>query len=181
MSVPVLTIPGLWNSGPQHWQTYWEARHPSFRRVMQRDFDQPDRSEWVANLEMAVTDCDTPPVLAAHSLGCSLVGQWAEDCGGQGVLGAFLVAPSDVEHPDYPIEGRSFSYMPLSRLPFPSIVIASTNDQFVSVERARQFADAWGSRLVFIGDAGHINGDSGHGPWPEGEQMLLDFCASLSS
>jgi len=139
MIVPVLTIPGLWNSGPQHWQTYWEARHPSFRRVQQRDFDQPDRSEWIANLEMAVTDCATPPVLAAHSLGCSLVGQWAEDCGGQGVLGAFLVAPSDVEHPNYPIEGRSFSYMPLSRLPFPSIVVASTNDVYVSVERARQF------------------------------------------
>jgi predicted alpha/beta hydrolase family esterase len=66
-------------------------------------------------------------------------------------------------------------------LTFPSIVIASTNDVYVSVERARQFADAWGSRLVLIGDAGHINGDSGHGPWPEGEKMLLDFCASLSS
>jgi predicted alpha/beta hydrolase family esterase len=180
MSVPVLTIPGLWNSGPQHWQTLWEARHPLFRRVQQRDFEQPDRSEWVANLEMAVTDCATPPVLAAHSLGCSLVAQWAEDCGGQGVLGAFLVAPSDVEHPDYPIEGRSFSYVPLTRLPFPSIVVASTNDVYVSVERARQFADAWGSRLVLIGDAGHINGASGHGPWPEGEAMLLDFCAELS-
>ena len=181
MSVPVLTIPGLWNSGPQHWQTLWEARHPSFHRVQQRDFDHPDRSEWVANLEMAVTDSPTPPVLAAHSLGCALVAQWAEDCGGQGVRGAFLVAPSDVEHPDYPIEGRSFSYMPLSRLPFPSIVVASTNDVYVSVERTRQFADAWGSRLIFIGDAGHINGASGHGAWPEGEQMLLDFCASLSS
>ena len=97
------------------------------------------------------------------------------------MLGAFIVAQSDVEHPDYPIEGRSFSYMPLSRLPFPSIVVASTNDVYVSVERARQFADAWGSRLVFIGDAGHVNAASGYGPWPEGEQMLFEFCASLSS
>jgi predicted alpha/beta hydrolase family esterase len=181
MSTQVLTIPGLWNSGPQHWQTHWEARHPSFQRVQQRDWDLPDRSEWVANLEMAITDCARPPVLAAHSLGCSLVAQWSEDCGGQGVLGAFLVAPSDVEAPDYPIEGRSFSYMPLSKLPFPSIVVASTNDEFVSIERANQFAKAWGSRLVIIGDAGHINGASGYGSWPEGEEMLLEFCRSLSS
>jgi predicted alpha/beta hydrolase family esterase len=179
MTTPVLTIPGLWNSGPQHWQTYWEARHPSFTRVQQRDFSHPDRSEWVANLEMAVTDCDRPPVLAAHSLGCSLVAQWSEDCGGQGVLGAFLVAPSDVEAPDYPIEGRTFSYMPLSKLPFPSIVVASSNDQYVSIDRAKQFAKAWVSRLVIIGDAGHVNGASGHGPWPDGEEMLLEFCRSV--
>src|SRR5438270_3790462 len=145
MSVPVLTIPGLWNSGPQHWQTYWEARHPSFRRVQQRDWDHPDRSEWVANLEMAVTDSDSPPVLAAHSLGCVLVAQWAQDCGGQGVLGAFLVAPSDAEAPDYPVEGRSFASVPRSRLPFPSIVVASTDDEYVTISRASTFADFWGS------------------------------------
>ena len=176
MNTPVLTVPGLWNSGPKHWQTLWEARHPSVQRVQQRDWDQPDRSEWVATLEMAVTDSPLPPVLAAHSLGCALVAQWSEDCGGQGVLGAFLVAPSDVETPDYPVEGRSFSYMPLSKLPFPSIVVASTNDEYVTIERARFFANAWGSRLVIIGDAGHINGASGYGPWPEGEEMLLEFC-----
>lgn len=176
MNTPVLTIPGLWNSGLKHWQAHWEGRHPSFQRVQQRDWDHPDRSEWVATLEMAVTDSPLPPVLAAHSLGCALVAQWSEDCGGQGVLGAFLVAPSDVEAPDYPVEGRSFSYMPLSKLPFPSIVVASTNDEYVTIERARFFANAWGSRLVIIGDAGHINSASGYGPWPEGEEMLLEFC-----
>jgi predicted alpha/beta hydrolase family esterase len=180
LSIPILTIPGLWNSGPLHWQTYWEAKHPSVRRVQQRDFDHPDRDEWVATLDAAVRACSEPPVLAAHSLGCSLVAQWVIDCGGRGVRGAFLVGPSDVEAPDYPIEGRSFSRMPLAVLPFPSIVVASTNDEYVSVERAGLFADAWGSRLVFIGDAGHINGASGYGPWPEGETMLLKFCEEVS-
>lgn len=179
--INILTVPGLWNSGPQHWQTYWEAKHPFITRVLQRDFDRPDRDEWVRTLETAVQDCPEPPILAAHSLGCSLVGQWVKDTGGQGVRGAFLVGPSDVEALDYPEEGRSFSSMPLVRLPFPSIVVASTNDVYVSVGRARQFADAWGSRLVFIGDAGHINGASGYGPWPEGEEMLLEFAKSPAS
>lgn len=70
--------------------------------------------------------------------------------------------------------------MPLARLPFPSIVVASTNDEYVSMERVEVFAKAWGSRLVIIGEAGHINGASGYGPWPEGEAMLLEFCRALT-
>jgi predicted alpha/beta hydrolase family esterase len=69
--------------------------------------------------------------------------------------------------------------MPLAALPFPSVVVASTNDECVSIERVQFFADAWLSRLVFIGDAGHINGASGYGPWPEGERMLIEFCESV--
>ena len=176
----VLTVPGLWNSGPQHWQTHWEAKHPDWTRVQQRDFDRPDRDEWVATLDAAVRASHEPVILAAHSLGCSLVAQWSKDRGGDGVTAAFLVAPSDVEAPDYPEEGRSFSAMPLARLPFPSVVVASSDDPYVSVDRARQFASAWGSRLEIIGPAGHINGASGHGPWPEGEAMLLALIADVT-
>lgn len=174
----VLTVPGLWNSGPPHWQTHWEPKH-GFTRVEQRDYDRPNREEWVATLDAAVRACSEPPILAAHSLGCSLVAQWAIDRGGEGVAGAFLVAPSDVEAPNYPEEGRSFDRMPLAPLPFPSLVVASTNDEYVSTARVEQFADAWGSRLVFIGEAGHINGASGHGPWPEGEALLFAFAESI--
>ena len=71
--------------------------------------------------------------------------------------------------------------MPLHKLPFPSVVVASTNDPYVTPERARLFANAWGSKFVEIGDAGHINGDAGYGPWPEGEQMLVSFCEGVQS
>ena len=178
ITIPVLTVAGLWNSGPQHWQTYWEKKH-GWHRVQQRDWDRPEREEWVAALDAVVRASSTPPVVAAHSLGCALVAQWVADRGGRGVAGAFLVAPSDVEAPSYPVEGRSFSRMARTRLPFPSIVVASTNDDYVSVDRVRDFAAAWGSRLVLIGDAGHITGASGYGPWPEGEAMLLELCGSL--
>src|SRR6266849_10795633 len=179
MSMPVLTVAGLWNSGPQHWQTHWEKKH-AWHRVQQSDWDRPDRDEWVAMLDDAIQSCPDPPILAAHSLGCALVAQWVEDCGGRGVSGAFLVAPSDVEAPAYPVEGRSFSKIARVKLPCPSIVVASTNDEYVTVDRAREFADAWGSRLVLIGPAGHINGASGYGPWPEGEAMLLEFGEAIA-
>lgn len=127
----------------------------------------------MATLDAVIRSSDEPAILAAHSLGCSLVAQWVADRGGRGVAGAMLVAPSDVEAPDYPEEGRSFSSMPRARLPFASIVVASSDDPYVTMDRAQQFAEAWGSRVVNIGPAGHINGASGYGPWPEGEAMLI--------
>lgn len=179
MTIPVLTVAGLWNSGPQHWQTLWEAEHSSWRRVPQRDWDRPDRDEWVETLDLAVRGCSAPPLLAAHSLGCALVAQWVVDRGGHGARGAFLVAPSDVEQADYPVEGRSFSSMPLKRLPFPSLLVTSSNDPYVTLQRAARFADAWGSRMIEVGPAGHINGASGHGAWPEGLAMFGEFGAKL--
>jgi uncharacterized protein len=34
---PVLILPGLDNSGPEHWQTHWQKQNPHFVRVEQRD------------------------------------------------------------------------------------------------------------------------------------------------
>jgi predicted alpha/beta hydrolase family esterase len=51
-------------------------------------------------------------------------------------------------------------------------VVASTNDPFARLDRAKTFATAWGSELVILESAGHINAASGHGPWPEGERLL---------
>lgn len=180
MTCDVLTLAGLWNSGPQHWQTHWEHRHPEWKRVQHRDWNNPECAEWVAELDAAIAASEGPPLLVAHSLACVLVAQWARSDSPLRISGAFLVAPSDIEAPSYPIDANGFAPMPLAKLPFPSIVVASSDDQYVSIERARQFANAWGSRFVEIGPAGHISGDSGYGDWPEGEQMLMAFCAQVS-
>lgn len=179
MNCDVLMLAGLWNSGPQHWQSHWERKHPEFKRVPHRDWNNPQCREWVAELDAQIADCQGAPILVAHSLGCTLVAQWANSGSPLRVAGALLVAPSDPEAPAYPAEACGFAPVPMQKLPFPSIVVSSTNDQHVTRERARAFAQAWGSRLVEIGDAGHINGDSGYGEWPEGEKMLREFCAQL--
>ncbi len=171
----VLILSGLWNSGPEHWQTHWEARHPEWRRVEHRDWNDPVRDEWVAELDAAVATGRGAPVLVAHSLGCMLAAHWAASGSPLRAAGAFLVAPSDVEAASYPIDANGFAPVPLARLPFPSVVIASTDDPFVTRERARAFADAWGSSYVEIGEAGHVNADAGYGDWPEGERLLLEF------
>ena len=175
---PVLTVAGLWNSGPAHWQTHWEKAHPLWRRVPQRDWDHPERDEWVAALDAAVRACPEPPLLLAHSLGCAVVAHWALTHP-PSALGAVLVAPSDVDAPSYPVDAAGFAPMPLQRLPLPTLVVASEDDEYLSLERARQFAAAWGSRLLLIGRAGHINGASGYGPWPEGLELVEQFYAEI--
>jgi predicted alpha/beta hydrolase family esterase len=179
MNCDVLILSGLWNSGPQHWQTHWERKHSEFKRVPHRDWTSPQCHEWVAELDAAIAACEGAPILVAHSLGCMLAAQWAKSGSPLKVAGAFLVAPSDVDAPSYPVDAAGFTPVPMEKLPFPSVVVASSNDEYVTPQRVRAFAGAWGSRLVEIGDAGHINGDSGYGEWPEGEKMLQEFCEQL--
>ena len=172
---PVLFLPGYGDSGPDHWQSHWERADPSTRRVMQDDWLLPRLDDWLAALDRYVSECATPPVLAAHSLACPLVAHWACRTSAR-AKGALLVAPADVESPlRTPDEVRNFSPIPLVRLPFPSIVVASTDDPFVSLDRATAFATAWGGRLVTLESAGHINADAGFGPWIEGRALLAEL------
>lgn len=171
MSSPVLILPGLYNSGPEHWQSHWERAHPEFRRVEQDDWETPRFADWTARLEDAVREAGPDTVLVAHSLACTLVARWAETTK-QRVRGALLVAPSDTEAPSYPEGTEGFKPMPRKRLPFPSIVVASSDDPYVTPERAEEFARAWGSELVNIGPAGHVNSASSLGDWPVGFALL---------
>ena len=167
----VLIVPGLGNSGEGHWQTIWEQTR-GFERVQQNDWETPVREDWVARLDEAVVAAGTEDVvLVGHSLACCTIVNWAA-AHPRKIRGALLVAPSDTEADSYPPGTKGFTPMPLNRLPFRSIAVASTNDFYVTPERARQFADAWGSELVVIGPAGHINVASGFGEWPEGLVLL---------
>jgi predicted alpha/beta hydrolase family esterase len=170
----VLIVPGYGDSGPEHWQSLWEAAHSDFRRVAQRDWLYPVCAEWVATLEGAIRDAGTPVVLVAHSLGCLAVAHCAR---GRDlpVHAALLVAPADVERPDFPPVTEGFAPIPLARLPFPSILVASRNDTFTDFARSTELARAWGSRLVDAGASGHLNGDSGFGPFPLGESLLAEL------
>jgi predicted alpha/beta hydrolase family esterase len=169
----VLIIPGLGNSGPHHWQTLWEASQPEYRRVQQNDWEHPRCRDWTRNIDAAMSSAKSPVVLVAHSMGCIATVHWALSRGANGpVAAAFLVAPPDVAADTIPAGPTGFSPCPLRRLPFKSLVVASTNDPFATLERAKLFAASWGSELIILESAGHINAASGYGPWPEGERLL---------
>jgi predicted alpha/beta hydrolase family esterase len=172
---PILILPGYADSEPDHWQSHWERADPACRRVVQDDWLEPRLDDWLATLERYVRGCASPPVLVAHSLACALVAHWAARPSAQ-AKAALLVAPADVDSSVHtPDEVRGFSPIPLTPLPFPSIVVASTDDPFVSLERAEMFARAWGSRLITLTHAAHVNAAAGYGPWPEGRKLLQDL------
>jgi len=173
MTVRGLILPGLYNSGETHWQSHWERQFSGLHRVEQQDWETPIAADWVKRLNKAITANDTDVVLIAHSLACTLVTRWAQHYpASRQVRGALLVAPSDTEAASYPLGTHGFTPMSTQRLPFPSIVVASTDDPYVTPARAEAFAKAWGSELVWLERAGHINSQTGYGDWPAGVELL---------
>ena len=166
----VLILPGLHDSDAGHWQSRWEAQDQTLRRLRQDDWETPRCADWMATLDEAVERAGSEIVLVAHSLSCALVAHWAVVASPHRVHGALLVAPADPL--GIPAGPQGFAPMPMQRFGFPSIVVASTTDPFVTIVGAAAFAAAWGSTFVNIGDAGHINTGSGFGEWPEGLVLL---------
>lgn len=167
-----LIVPGLGNSGPDHWQTYFHNSGDNFFRIEQREWDAPNCKEWIETIDKKVLEFDLPTVvLVGHSLGCSTIAHWAERYNRQ-IKGALLVAPSDPEAPRYAFPATGFAPIPLNKLNFKTIVVASTDDVWVTLDRAKFFAENWGSEFINIGNAGHINVASGHTNWDEGLKLL---------
>jgi uncharacterized protein len=170
--IDILIVPGWTGSGPDHWQSRWERKLSTARRVQQADWDTPRLSDWVDRIVIEVHASARPPVIVAHSCGVTATVAAAHRIGGR-LVGAFLVAPSDLEGRDlWPATDGGFAPLPMERLPFPTKLIGSSTDPYCSVERAQELGTAWGSDVSIMAGAGHINAESGHGPWPEG---LLTF------
>jgi len=170
---PVLVVPGLHGSGDQHWQTHWERRYPHFIRVAQADWGAPDVDRWARRIVETALTLPGPALVIAHSFGC-LATVRAEQFQSQLIAGALLVAPADPVHFDL---DRVISRVPLL---FPSTLITSTDDPWVSRERAFQLSERWGSQFVDVGAGGHLNAQSGIGDWAEGLQQLDWLCRRMT-
>lgn len=156
-----LIVPGLHGSGPDHWQTWFETQIPGSVRVIQRDWSQAKLPEWSSRVRREITRSPGRIFVVAHSFGALAAVQAASDHETR-IAGALFVAPAD------PDRFSVADFLPQAPLAFPSVVVGSTNDPWISLERAAYWADLWGSDLVNLGKAGHINAASGFGRWPEG-------------
>ncbi|GGM05218.1 RBBP9/YdeN family alpha/beta hydrolase [Deinococcus aerophilus] len=175
MTPTLIIVPGLGDSGPQHWQTLWQHKFGA-ARVRQDDPDRPEVAAWSDRLQTVVEATPGDLVLVGHSCGVLNIVHWAARTGGhERVRGALLVSPTDPEQPDMPQLAPAvcaLAPVPLRPLPFPALVVASENDPYARYERAETFAAAWEAELVSAGEVGHINIASGHGDWPDGEVLL---------
>ncbi|MFC2969032.1 RBBP9/YdeN family alpha/beta hydrolase [Acidimangrovimonas pyrenivorans] len=179
----ILIVPGLRDHVAEHWQTLLGDRLPNARTVPPMGRTDLDCGARCAAIEREVQAIAGPVVLVAHSGGVISVAHWARKTR-HPVLGAVLATPPDFESPmpdGYPtiaeLEHAGWLPVPWDPLPFPSIVGASRNDPLAQFSRVAEMASDWGSKLVDLGDVGHLNPASGYGNWPLAEQLVHDLMA----
>lgn len=165
-------VPGLGGSGPKHWQTYFEKTGENFQRIEQKNWDAPDINEWTETIEKAIEAYDPQTVvLVGHSLGCLTIASWALRYNKK-IKAALLVAPPDIDLVSEKLQTRLLDRISLTKINFKTVLVASTNDPWATIEKAESYADKWGSKFINIGAAGHINDLSGHYEWKQGLEIL---------
>lgn len=178
----LLIVPGLGDSQKEHWQNYWLTKYETSQKVIQNDWDRPILSDWLHNLNETIASIDGTIIIVAHSLAASLMAHWSTTNDTRKIAGALLVAPADVDSRTHtPEEIWNFSPIPLSKLDYPSIVVTSSNDPYISVERAQFLAEQWGSKFINIGPKGHLNSDSQLGYWEEGQGILQSLLTIIEA
>ncbi|GAA4160762.1 alpha/beta hydrolase [Gryllotalpicola daejeonensis] len=181
--VAYVIIPGIGGSDNEHWQSHWQRQWGAAAvRIEPASWDRPELSDWVEAVQRAVDEAatrDEQVVLVAHSLGCWAAAAWLNGADEHLVRAALLVAPPDRGGSVFPVaEAATFLTVEARALPCPSLVIASANDPYGSVESAEHAAAAWGSRLEVVGELGHLNSASGLGEWPRGWELLESLLSS---
>lgn len=168
-----LIVPGLDGSPAPHWQHWWAATDPKALTVDLPDPSHPVPAVWEIELaSMVLRHPDS--LLVGHSLGAVLIARLLSTWPGLRVRAALLVAPAETEGCR---RIGHFGPIPELRLDVPTCVVASRNDPWMSFSRATHLARAWGSTLIDLGQAGHINVASGFGPWPRGKMLRDDLLA----
>lgn len=176
----ILILPGLGGGGPGYWYERWGQKLRTANRVEQKSWDNPDFDDWQDTIVAAVEQATQPVVLIAHSLGVIAAVHAAARFPHQKVTGGYFVAPPDIDAITAQMPAvKSFSDVPTAPLNFPSILVASSDDPYCSIKKAEDMSFAWGSKFESAGDSGHINADSGQGPWPEGLMSFATFMARL--
>jgi uncharacterized protein len=180
----VLIIPGLRDHVEEHWQTLLAARLPRVRCVPPMGRTSLDCAARVDAINRELMAISGPVVVVAHSGGVIMLAHWVASATRtrKAIRGALLATPPDFEQPmpeGYPTMAAlgAAGWLPVPRqpLPFPSIVAASRNDPLGRFERVEQLANDWGSRVVDLGEVGHLNPASGFGEWPQAAMFIREL------
>lgn len=174
----VLILYGWHGSDAPHWQA-WLAQELSSRGY-EVSFPQlsnnlkPQKSVWIKEAVEAFNALQ-PDIVVTHSMGNSL---WFHLCNEQlitPVKHLLLVAPprdlSDYEDVKsfFPVK------IPTNLCADNVIMICSDNDPYMDLPESKLLSRSLGCELKILKNAGHINSDSGYGPWP----WLLEYIFSL--
>ncbi|MDZ5458544.1 RBBP9/YdeN family alpha/beta hydrolase [Azohydromonas lata] len=176
MSAPrLLIVPGLRDSGPGHWQTWLQRRHRGALRVCQDDWDTPDLPRWAQRVDDTLRQAGGARCIAvAHSFGCLALARCLALRPDAPIAAVFMAAPAE------PDKFGVAPLLPRRPLGVPGLLVASDTDPWMQADSALGWAGRWGMETLNLGDAGHINAESGFGPWPLAQRWVEAMAQRLA-
>lgn len=177
-----VNVCGLGNAGPELWMTKWEEQFPDqFSRVKQENWDEPEVSTWVMALHYHISSLNHQQIiLVGHSMGCATIAHYVHsNLKDERVLGGFLVGPADVTGPELPESCHSFQYFPKRLSNTPLLTLISENDPYISLKKAINYCDSWGSEYLDLGKQGHFCSEEKFQFWKEGLEFLSTYSNRL--
>jgi predicted alpha/beta hydrolase family esterase len=114
-------------------------------------WDAPHRNTWVNKLNLAIHRAGKPVVLVADKFACLAAIWWAEyeqPSYGHPVIGALLISPPDVDRPGSDERLARFGACPRQALPFPTYLIAGSNESPELKHSYRRLSVEWGARYL---------------------------------
>jgi predicted alpha/beta hydrolase family esterase len=174
----VLILYGWQGSDTPHWQDWLakELTHKGYEVSFPQlsNNQKPQKELWMSEATAAF-DAIKPDIVITHSMGGIL---WFHLCN-EGLVTSvenlLLVAPprdlSDFEDVKtfFPVE------VPSQHCAKQTLMICSDNDPYMDLDESKKLAKRLGAPLKVLENAGHINSDSGFGPWP----WVLDYICGL--
>lgn len=170
----LVVVPGLNDSPDGHWQSWLQSQHRHAIRVVQRDWSTPDLDRWATRVGSTLERAGPGPWIAVcHSFGCLALVRHLVLQPDSRIAAALLVAPAD---PDKFGVGGLLPSRPLS---IPSALVYSETDPWLAGAAARRLARQWGSAALSLGDAGHVNVESGFATLPLARRWVIAMSQRL--
>lgn len=169
-----IIVPGVGGSDYDHWQSWLQRQLISCSRVQQKDWNNPVLNEWVGNFVDTIALVNTSVQVVAHSFGClttiAAIDQYPELS--KKIEKLILVAPANPARFGEngfarDSVGHYADYFHQIKLTIPTELMISENDPWLNYQDALILAQAWNVRANNLGHVGHINVESGFGPFPE--------------
>jgi predicted alpha/beta hydrolase family esterase len=173
---PFLILHGLEGSGPEHWQS-WLARRladagESVDYPGLPDPFTPSRGAWLAALDTAFQRLGTATgeaTVLCHSLACTVWLHHAARGGGPPVKRVLLVAPPSLGagltelEPFFPVP---IDPAAVARAAGETRLVCSDDDPYCPEGAATLYGEPLRIPTELLLGAGHVNTDTGYGPWP---------------
>ncbi|HKH17649.1 MAG TPA: alpha/beta hydrolase [Solirubrobacteraceae bacterium] len=190
MARSFLILHGYEGSGPEHWQSWLAER---LRRAGERvaypglpDPYAPAPHAWRAALATQLRTLRGELTVIAHSLACIL---WLQHCNAP-VIGdaraarVLLVAPPSLAGAPRPI--RRFFPVALERERVAAAaadtrLVCAPDDPYCPEDAAVVYGEPLGLAVDVLPGGGHINVETGYGPWPAAEDWCYGASAITSS